>query len=217
MNNKSILQKRTTTVLIVANIFVLALYVGGWSHLTPRHLQNQGKEIVRQHQAKNEPVEIVDFKIKDKPIKFSEKFEGDSDWLRTISFKVKNKSNKPITWLRVDLTFPETSATGHILLHQLFLGQRADLQSTLSNQPLYLMPNESLEVTLTSQYDQIKRLIEGRQPPIDKITKIEVGLGEVMFDDETLYSGGSIFKRNPNQNSRRKWVIVNDQATSSNR
>ena len=206
-----ILRKRITLALVLANLSVLTLYVTGWAFAPPRSLnQDDKKTVARDLPSPNEPVELSDIKFKGKAVKFDEKFEGHNTWLRDVTFKVKNKEKKPITYLRLDFIFPETSSTGPVMLHQLYLGRRFDVPSMSHQEPLRLLPNESTEISLQLQFEDIKNLVESRLPSIGKINKVNVRLGEAMFEDETLYSGGATFKRNPDPNSPRKWIIVRD-------
>jgi hypothetical protein len=204
------LQKRKiTTALIIANMCLLTIFVSGWSYNKPRLQDN--KKVVEKHPApKNEPIEMTEPKVKAKGVKLGEPFEDESDWLKHLTFKVKNISDKPITFFQIDLDFPETKATGSIMMHQLFIGRRSDFKSTLNNAPLYLKPNEAIEISLEPEYSAIKELIEIRQAPVENINKLVIRTSEVMFEDETLYSGGSIFKRNPDLNNPRKWLRITD-------
>lgn len=207
----TILRKRITLTLVLANLFVLTLYVSGWAFAPPRSLnQDDKKTVARELPSPNEPVELGDIKFKGKAVKFDEKFAGHNTWLRDVTFKVKNKEKKPITYLRLDFFFPETSSTGPVMLHQLYLGRRSDVPSMNHQEPLRLLPNQSTEISLQFQFEDIKNLVESREPSIGKINKVNVRLGEAMFEDETLYSGGATFKRNPDPNSPRKWVIIRD-------
>jgi len=208
--------KQITMALLIANLCVLTMYVSGWSSSKYPMLRSQdNKKIVEKHFApKNEPVEIIMPQIKGIAVKLGEAFEEETDWLKQVTFKVKNKSDKPITFFHVDLDFPETKATGNIMMHQLLIGQHPDARSTLKNPPLFLKPNESIEISLEAEYSAIKRLIELRQTPVENISKLVIRLGDVTFADGTVYSGGNIFKRNPDPNSPRKWVQVDVPPTT---
>lgn len=212
-------KRKVTALLLIANLCLLALYLGGWSSGGFRALsaQGDGKSVSKHFAPKNEPIELAELKIKGKAVSLGDTFKGESDWLKNLTLKVKNKSEKPITLLQIDLDFPETSATGSIMMHQLFIGQSPDLGSTRDNQPLLLKPNESVSISLESEFADIKRLIELRQPPVENINRVVIRLGEVVFEDGTRYSGGSIFRRNPDANNPRKWVPVTDaEATHQN-
>lgn len=94
------------------------------------------------------------------------------------------------------------------MTRQLFFGQRPDFTWTLNNPILYLAPNEMKEISLEPEYRGIKKLIELRQLPIEKIKKVVIRTSETMFEDGTLYSGGFIYRRNPDPNSGKKWLKI---------
>lgn len=223
----AIRSRKITTALIIANICLLTLYVSGWSSTKLRTLRSQdNKKVVEKHFApKNEPIEITGPKIKAKDIKLGEKFEDESDWLKHLTFKIKNRSDKPITFFHIDLDFPETKATGSIVMHQLLIGQRPDFKSTLNKPPLYLKPNEEIEVSLEPEHDaikrltelSIKRLIELGQQPIENINRLVIRLGDVTFEDGTVFHNGNIFRRNPDPSNPNKWIKITDtQGTPQN-
>lgn len=210
---KSTLQKRISAALVVANLFVLTLYVSGWSYNNSKVSRMQdNKKVVEKHFAlQTDPIEVIQPKIKTKAVKLGEAFEGESDWLEYTTFKIKNKSDRPITFFHIELDFPETKATGSIMMHQLLVGQRPDFKSSLNNPSLYLKPGETIEISLKSEHNEIKRLIEIKYPSVENINKLVVRTGDVMFEDGTLYSVGSFFKPNSDPNSPRKWVRVTEE------
>lgn len=199
-------RKGIVTVLVSINAVLLLLFLSGWSSTTAGV---QNKQIIsRDRPDVNEPVEIK-MNANGKPVTFGEEFDEDGAWLKNLTLTIKNTSNKPIDYVRVDFIFPETKSTGHPLLHQLFLGHRADVRSTLKQPSLDLRPGDSIEVSLAGEYGEIKALIEGRHSPIANIKQLRVALGDVLFSDGTLYSLGRIFKPNPDQTSPRKWIKSN--------
>lgn len=202
---------RTSSVffLTVTGVVLLLFFATGWSETWSRpSLQGNEKLVIRDLPDRDEPLQL-DVKIKGKPVVFGKALDEESDWLKGFTVTVKNKSDKPVTYARIDLIFPETKASGPALLYQLFLGQRADVP-TLKNPPLYLLPNEKIDVSLVDQFDKIKELIEGRAGPVETINQVRIGLGEAMFADGTLYFGGRLFKRNPDPNDRRKWIKISE-------
>lgn len=209
-------RRLVTVALALANLCVLTLYVGGWSNATLRTNARQanGRAVLRELPAPDEPVELGDVKIKGKPVKFADRVEDDDTWLREVTLKVKNRSGKAITYLRLDFTFPETASTGNVLFHQVFVGRRSDVPALQGNTPLLLMPNQSTGVSLAAEFDALKKLIERRHAPVGSVNEVNVRLGEVMFEDGTLYSGGTVFKRNPDPSSPRKWVRAENQGTN---
>jgi hypothetical protein len=201
--------RKFTTILIVANICLFSLYLSGWSHAKRQVAPQKEKAVLRHPGPKNEPIEITEIRAKTKAVKLGEVFEDESDWLKHLTYKVKNRSDKAITFLQIDLDFPETEATaGAIMMHQLFFGQRSDFRSTLNNQPLYIKPNETIEISLERAYDDIKTLIELRHPTVGVINKLTIRTSDVMFEDGALYASGMFYRRNPDPNSPQKWMPI---------
>jgi len=170
--------------------------------------QANKKKVEKHFAPVNVPIEITEPKVKGKALTLGEEFDDDSDWLKHLTFKIRNRSEKPITFFHLDLDFPETAATGPVMMHQLFFGRRSDVIETLSNALVYLPPNGEIEVSLDSEFSSIKRLIEHRQGSVEKISKLVIRIGEVMFEDGALYSGGGIFRPNPDPSSPRKWILL---------
>lgn len=188
--------------------YMLAHFVCKW--LGTRQAPIAQQKLVEKHFApKNEPIEIIETKVKTKDVKLGEGFEADPDWLKYVVFKVKNKSDRAITFLQIDLDFPETKLTaGAIMMHQLFFGQRSDFKFTLNNPPLYVKPNETIEISLEKEYDKIKALIEIKESSVENINKLTIRTSEIVFEGGTLYAGGMFFRRNPDPDSPQKWLRI---------
>jgi hypothetical protein len=205
-------RKTITAALIIASLLV---HTSVWAlnKLGTPAAQGNKRVVEKVGVLKNEPIEVTAIKIKGKAVMPGEMFEEGEEWLKGLNFTVRNKSDKVITYIVLNVDFPETKETGSMMMHSLYLGQQPDAKSTLANPPLRLEPNESIDVSLASQYEAIRDLIGSRQPPTGNIHIIKVWLDQAMFEDGTLYSGGNIYKRNPDTNSPRKWVLVaNEQA-----
>lgn len=206
MINRKNLQRRITLVLVIANLCLLVVYVSAWTN--PR-TQNKKKTISRWPTRLVYPVEITELKTEGKAVKADEEFEGDTDWLQNLTFKLKNKSDKTITFIVLDIDFPETRAVGdgRISEHQITLG--SDPENKSGHPPLHFLPGESMEVPLASEYKEIKTLL-GFRLPLDNVTNVLVRLHQVMFDDGTLWSSGNLYRRNPDPNAYPKWIQINN-------
>lgn len=201
--------RKTTTTIIIANIFLFALYASGWTHARRQVAPQREKAVLKHPGPKKEPFEITEIRVKTKALKFGEIFEDESDWLKHLTFKVKNRSDKPITFLQMDLDFPETEETaGAIMMHQLFFGQRPDFKSTLNNLPLYIKPNEAMVISLEREYDDIKTFIELKLPTIGRVNKLTIRTSSIIFEGDVLYSAGMFSSRNPDVNSPQKWIPI---------
>lgn len=203
-------RRKITFVLVIANLVVLT-FLGSWSSGKPRTLdqKSKGKVVSRHFALKNEPIEIAKVTVKAKDIRLDEDFEEEADWLKYLVFHVKNKSDKAIIFMQIDLDFPDTrKETGAIGVRQLLFGQRPDFASTFSNPILYLPPNEMTKISLEPEYGAIKKLIAQGQQPIENIKKVVIRTGEALFEDGTRYSGGYLYTRNPDPNSTKKWIRI---------
>ena len=193
--------RRLTTALIIANICLFTLYASGWSHSKRQVAPQKEKAVLKHPGPKKEPFEITEIRVKTKALKLGEIFEDESDWLKHVTFKVKNRSDKAITFLQIDLDFPETEATaGAIMMHQLLFGQRPDFRSTLNNPPLYIKPNETIEVSLASEYDDIKTVIELKHPTVVVINKVTIRMSDIYLKMDPLFCR-DVSRRNPDPDS----------------
>src|SRR6266480_3021441 len=94
--------RRLAVVLLAANLFLLTLYLTGWSSTVLGQFGPQNKKSVEKHKTFLKlPLEVFEAKIGDRPVILGEKFDGDVDWLRGLKIKVRNKSDKPITWASI--------------------------------------------------------------------------------------------------------------------
>lgn len=207
------LQKRITILLVVANVCVLALYLVGWT----AGAQQRERVVAQNSVIKNGPVEIAEIRTQGRAVQAGETFEDGEEWLKNIEFKLTNKWDKAITYVVLNVDFPETRKTGSMMMYSLYLGQQPEVRSTLSNMPLRLAPTESVEVSLSPEFERIKKFIESRQPSLGDIHELSVWLDQVMFEDGTIYAAGSLYRRNPDVHSPQKWMpLVESKAPPSN-
>ncbi len=102
MNNQKLITRMITIVLLLVNLFAISLVVSNWKASTNAAASQDNRKIVKKELGTlNEPLSFIDFKIKDKKVKLGEGFEDDAEWLKNLSFKIKNKSDKPITYSTV--------------------------------------------------------------------------------------------------------------------
>ncbi len=199
--------------LAIANLCLFVIDVSGWTNPVA---QNK-KAIIRRLTLSKEPVEIS-FKLKGQPVKASEavraeegiraeEFEGDPDWLKDLTLKLRNTSGKTITHIELDLHFPEVTRNGRTALHGIFLGVDPDRKFTRAE--LRLAPNETIEIPLAGRYDDIKTLVKTvGNLPLENVTKLWVEFHSALFDDGTLFEAGTLYRRNPNPNDPHKWIPV---------
>ena len=180
------------------------------SALQPMQESGQGqkatlyKYVGKESNFAQEPVEIVDIKVRGKETKLNSKIYGeDEDWLSGLTFKVKNKSSKTISSISLLLTFPETKATGNMMVLPLSLGGDPKLAGK-GPEPISWKPNEKVEFSLSSErYSKLKGIIETRTS-INNINRVIIEPQLIIFDDDTAWSMGEELHRDPSKPTR--WV-----------
>jgi len=210
-----IIRRAITITLALANLCVFVVFVSGW--IKPG-AQNT-KTIVRRLTLAKEPVDIS-FKLKGQPLHANhavranegvsaDEFDGDSDWVKDLTLQLRNTSGKTITYIQLNLHFPEVTSNGRTALQQIFLG--VDPDRKFSRPELRLAPNETVEIPLTDKYPNIKTLVESvGKMAVGNVSKVWVEFHAAYFDDGTLFEAGTMFKRNPDQTDPRKWVKIDN-------
>ena len=149
---------------------------------TERDVQEQDRviEIKSNSVQANEPVALTVIKTKKGVVKAGEKFQDDDDWLRGLTVRVENVSQKKITYLEVRFSFvrPENHETSDAppLVHSLSYGVRDPAGESMprSGTVATLMPGEAVDISLPSAtYDAVKRaLIKVKYPSSVKCVQI---------------------------------------------
>ena len=181
-------------------IAALGASVGAFTSYRVQENQQARTKVLDKGSSPNEPIAITDIKVADKAISFGDKLDGDEDWLKDVSFKIKNISDKPIVYAEIDLEFPETKSSGNLMVYPIQLGQRPGLPNR-NQEPLYLPPGETLDIQLPSKYDAIKRFINHRQQMSD-IHRGVVRIGFVVFSDMTGWDTGTALRQDPHKPTR---------------
>lgn len=162
--------------------------------------QNSEKSLTKTESYDNEPLRIVEVKAANKSVKLGEKFEGDDDWIKNASIRVKNVSDKAIIYIEIDFNFPETKTSGNEMSYRLKLGHRPGAHDP--NPPLQLKTGDETVLSLDGErYDQLVRFLEQRHP-MSGIRKAIIRIGFVVFADGTGWSGGLFHRRDPNNPNR---------------
>lgn len=120
------------------------------------------REIQQERSNPKDPVELTEIKVREKSVRIKEKFTEDSEWIKKTTFKLRNKFSKTISYVQVNIDFPETEASGVMFQQQLFLGRHPVDGEPSNQQPLILLPNNSLDVSLDLEFASIKKMIERR-------------------------------------------------------
>jgi hypothetical protein len=190
-------------ILFVVIVFLLPV---GWQLVAA---QNTRKTVVRPETLSKEPVEIA-IKHRGALITPNQEFDADANWVSNLVIRLTNNSDKTITFIDLDLTFPETRPflAGRVALHEIMLG--LEPESKEPRAALRLLQNESVEVALSDQIDRLHALMDNKQPRLEGVNQILIRLQQVIFEDGILYSGGELYRRNTDPNDSHKWIKIGD-------
>ncbi|HEX8187844.1 MAG TPA: hypothetical protein VF586_05810, partial [Pyrinomonadaceae bacterium] len=81
-------------VLTLGLVSVLAAALHG---TTSASFRQRGEKVLRKYAHRYPVAELVALKVKGAHVPFGQKVTADDDWLRGLTFSVKNTSEKPIT------------------------------------------------------------------------------------------------------------------------
>ncbi|HSE18699.1 MAG TPA: hypothetical protein VLB46_16705 [Pyrinomonadaceae bacterium] len=142
-----------------------------------------------------EPVIITNIKVGDKPININTEFDADDEWIKELSFKAKNHSSKNVTYVGLELFFPDTSNTAPAMVRQLRFGQHPN-KSNPQDGTLLLKPGDSLDVSLPTQYESLKKFLEVKQP-VTTFKKMMIRVYLVFFEDGSKWDLGNYYVPDP--------------------
>jgi hypothetical protein len=169
--------------------------------------RSQERLIRRLPVEKDEPIEITDIKVDGQSVSLDKKFTADDEWLRSLVFSVKNKSDKRILYASIRLQFPRPAGSkGLMALHDMYYGNWA-LQTRLpkpEDKVTGIAPGETVEMALSiQQYVDLKSLLDQTGFP-PSIARTDISIAHIIFADDTMWYAGAICRRDPKEPST--WI-----------
>jgi len=147
----------------------------------------------------------ADFAINGQRVSFDEKFVGDDDWLKSVVFSVKNRSDKPILLVSLWLQFPRPPGSSEkISLGDVFYGNPELLtrKPTSQERSIGIVPGQTQDIQLTPErFEAFQSLLSATGYP-SSIETVNFKIHEVLFEDDTMWSGGSTLYRDPKERGR---------------
>lgn len=158
--------------------------------------QADERVIVRLPIEKNEPLVILETKVNGRSIPLGQKFTANEDWIRGLVFVVKNTSDKRILFASIDLFF--ASPISAKARFEVFYGSWA-----LQNRPpkpgeqlAGMLPGETAEIGFSDQrFAGFTRFLQDIS--LVTVSKIDMRIGSVIFEDDTMWSRSEYFRRDP--------------------
>jgi hypothetical protein len=154
--------------------------------------------------SRQSPIQIVSVKFKGEAIEPGRRFLADDDWLTGLTFKVKNVSDRPISYVAISLRVP--TAAGRENKFSEFVGPyRYGCPPGFSCLPeatrfqKEIMPGETQDVVVAERtYKNLTAALAQSGASIP-IVAAEYDIDSVVFDADTRWSRGFLFRRDPSE------------------
>ena len=158
----------------------------------------------------NEPLEIFNLKVGSQPIIFGEKFRAGGEWVKELSFEVRNVSDRTITYFEFGIFIPSSkphTAGGTV---QMF---SYGANTTYPDVPptTRLAPGDTVHVTYSDEYYNFFQSMS-RDLELSVVTEIILRMDRAMIDDDTLWGSGKSWRRNPSNPVA--WVALEGENVS---
>jgi hypothetical protein len=141
---------------------------------------------------RHEPVKIVKLKTKGKAIEPGQKFLEEDDWLKGLTATVKNISDKPVSRIELDLSFPrpEGSSEETPTFSEKMIYGRDPSDASDAEAQKQVLPGESVDVKLLEANLPFIKTALGELGYPEKITHVRIMVEFVTFNDGTMWAGG---------------------------
>lgn len=196
----------TRIVWSIAYLVLIAFVLRG--AITPRPVrvdaaaQPDQRKSVEEAFSSNPQVRVNKLKIGPNGRQFNEEFDESDDWLKRFGLEIESIATKPITYIEVNLNFPETKASGNLMSFPIAIGINPNSKpGAPAKKALLLSPGEKLEITLDDDYDNLERFLQVRHS-MNQIRKAQLEVGFIVFDDGTAWIAGDFFRPDPNKPGR---------------
>ena len=154
----------------------------------------------------NEPIKLIRLQLARREIAFDEDYVAATDWLKGLSIKIHNDSKRTIVHVLLSLDFVETAMSGNPMIYHLRYGTHPDFPITYRPGENAVLPDQTFEIGLDEkQFVSLKRFLDTRHP-FDRLTRVNVSIVSVVFEDGATWSGGQYQKRDPNDPKR--WIPI---------
>lgn len=173
---------------------------------------------VMKHQASTEdPIKIIKVKNKGALINVTGNTLADDDWLKGLTVSVKNTSGKFISFVELELHFvgPEKPVGEVFSIYPIIYGTPLPPPEPSSVEVANIIaPGEIFDVVLADdEYERLRTFLDRTNYP-KSIKDVELKIYEVIFNDNTKWTAGSLFRRDPNNPDEWHFIGLSSGAVS---
>jgi hypothetical protein len=186
----------TSRLLFLAVIFLVLITPG----ISAQEMRDRELKPAFDFTTIQMPVEIVSIKLKGTEIAPEQKIKEDDDWLKGISFTLKNISDKPIAYVEVGLHFEPPLGAARVIVFVLSYG--VDYSRGLprsGSSPLPIQPDQTVDLVLTDErYPKFLEILslDGMRRSFDVVPYY---VARVCFEDDPniIWERGYLKRKNP--------------------
>lgn len=136
-------------------------------------------------------IELVEIRIKNQIIALDKPFEYEDDWLKYLTIKLKNVSDKPITSVRLSLGRPQAKFKDSSLGFSLEFGSLSAFGSAKKDFRV-IKPGEEFELSRSAEDYTAGLNFMIQQTGVSNINKIIIGSTTVEFEDGNILTVWSL-------------------------
>lgn len=209
MPNREMWLRNSLTILAVLSIAtLLVISVASFfedSLIAVSAVQKPERLLHRLQVEPGEPIVITDIKVNGQSVTFDQKFVAGDDWMKSLVFSIKNRSDKLILLVSLQLQFPRPPGSSEkISLGDVFYGNPELLarKPTSDERSLGIAPGQTESIQLTQdRFEAFRSMLSATGYP-SSIEKVNFKINEVLFEDDSMWSGGSPLYRDPKEPGR---------------
>jgi hypothetical protein len=190
--------------LVSLMVIVSALFAG--THQEP---QTFAKKLTYQP-IKNQPVEISSFTAEGQKIDPNASFQSigaNVEWIKTLSFDVKNTSSQPIQYITVSLLLRYSDPASTPVFWSLMKGETIGPENTVIGSKIDFFPEESIKFEVSdTTYVSLLEFLSRDGKKIEDISTVSLHVTSVEFPDHTLWDRGVMYTRDPQDATH--WIPI---------
>jgi len=173
-------------------------------------VQQSDVKVIEVKEFPNKPFELSDLSVNGLNILSGQKINvttiAESEgWLDNLKFDIKNKWDKQIIFIKIDLEFPETWLAGRPLMKDhivIGIHPQAKGNDKKYGKPLALNPGETIIYSHSNhQLELTKKFLERGGFYLANLNKAVIRISNVFFNDDTVWVEGNWFRHNPNNSA----------------
>jgi hypothetical protein len=175
--------------------------------------QSQPRErtISRLPVEQNELIGLTAVKVNGERVFAKKPFLADDEWLKGLVVSVKNRSDKRILFVSVQLQFPRPIGSQETLsIFDISYGAWALQTRPPTNEERLtgIAPGETMEIRMSEQrYNSLRQFLNETLYP-SSIDKVDLRINSVIFEDDTMWTRGTEARRDPSDPT--SWVRSRD-------